>query len=303
MNDTTVISTDGVPTTAAQYIATRPQPNFAPSSCDIIMLQFFCGSILHFLNVGFGVPGNILIIIVMIKDRATNKSVKLALILLAIVDTLVLLTSILMYGISNAVLIDSQKHRVLRYYISTFIRVWMFPLAIMTKTLSIFTVVSMAITRYIAVCWPFKAAKWCSLKYTAIQITIFYITGIALHITEFFEFSMYWNKVGLPYTYYGPLKNTQQYMFYKFTARPIITFYLPLLTLVILNCRLIYALRQASHRRAHMTNEVSGTATSGNSSMGSSGQKRDKKEEGITRMMVLVIGVFILCYFPDAAFR
>ena len=153
-------------------------------------MHFFTGGVLHWLNIIFGVPGNILIIVLMVKDKETNQAAKLTIITLAIIDCFVLLSFITLHALPSVLHMyrTSRISVVISGNITIHIYLWQYPFAIMTKCMSIYTVLCMAITRYITVCWPFKAARWCTLKRTLIQLIGFYIAAVSLHMPDFFEY-------------------------------------------------------------------------------------------------------------------
>ncbi|XP_033733641.1 sex peptide receptor-like [Pecten maximus] len=164
-----------------------------------------------------------------------------------------------------------------------------------SHTASIWLTVYLTLQRYFYVCLPFKARGWCTLRYTVICIVLIYLMAVVVHICRFFVFE-YRNNV-----YFDPWSNTTvEYCrrdYYSWVDIPIyfssylgirIIFiqFVPCVSLIILNCKILHGLQTVTNKRLQLhTNAESNQATV-------------KENIRVTVMIISMAMITLLVEFP-----
>ena len=167
--------------------------------------------------------------------------------------------------------------------------VYLYPTILLTKTAAIWVVVLVAMNRYIIVCLPLRAPRWCTLSNVQIQLAVVLIAAVVYNIPKFAE------KRVVYYTTHTRNNDTLQRPFAIFTRfgemRQFFDVYdtifllifllaLPILTLTVLTIRLVKAMN--AHRRMQL--EM---------------QSRSQQNDGnVTFALVIVVIVFVVCQVP-----
>ena len=233
-----------------------------------------------------GIIGNILSIIVLTR-RVMRSSTYSYLTALAISDTFFLFFTMLIC------LRDTRKpHRgeirwVEPYYAYMF--PFIHPLVITTQITSIWLTLAFTVDRYIMICHPFKAERWCSISRARKVIVGLTIAGILFNLVRFFEYKTQHSE-----------KTTQSNMtFEKPVAidltelgksdgfRMIVHSWLyltcvagiPFLSLLILNIFLIRAVHKSRQRGREIN-------------------AKEKRRNDTTVMLIGVIVIFLICQGP-----
>ena len=183
-----------------------------------------------------------------------------------------------------------------------YVRVYTYPLVFVGQTGTIWLTVIIAASRYIAVCWPYNAAKYCSLSVISKAVAGVLTFSVLYNLPRFFEVcvvlrpnaanftenltssssaaaassSSSWYT--LAYTQFGA---SWFYRVVYFNVFYIITsFVLPLLLLLFLNTRLTMAYRVVQQRRNSLRS------------------RQDHHDRSITLVMIIVVLLFIICNAP-----
>ena len=175
--------------------------------------------------------------------------------------------------------------------------VYVFPLAFIAQTATVWATVLVALNRYIAVCKPYAAARLCTVRQAKVQLSAVLIGSVLYNITKFAEIRLDSEQVaavdgnGTSSAAKGALlpqyTDLGQNMFYLIIYGNI--FYLifmlslPLLMLTILNIRLMRALKELSRKRAEMQSA------------------RQQQDNNVTLVLIVVIIVFTICQSPALA--
>lgn len=251
------------------------------------VVMFYTNSIACGIFTVFGLLGNFLAFLVLHQDKPmTTTSIILR--GLAVSDSLFLISSALykpMLGIYFYT--KSLKWYVFDVYI--YIIPYLKPVMFTFQHTSIWLVVIVAVDRYFAVCKPMKMLSFTHANMRARLIVIGTFLFCALfNLPRYFE----WKTVEVTYTSNGTNKtrdipqktalssNEDYWIAYNLVSLFIIMYVIPMITVAVINSKLICTLRAASRTRLALT-----------------GQARD--ESNVTFVLVVVVLVFIACQTPD----
>lgn len=173
--------------------------------------------------------------------------------------------------------------------------VYVFPLAFVAQTATVWATVLVALNRYIAVCKPFAAARLCTVRQAKAQLSAVLVGSVLYNIPKFAEFRLDrepatakdGNQTMTESALLPQYTDLGQNMFYLIIYGNI--FYLifmlslPLLTLTVLNIRLMRALKELSRKRAEMQSA------------------RQQQDNNVTFVLIVVIIVFTICQSPALA--
>jgi hypothetical protein len=220
-----------------------------------------------------GIIGNILAITVL-RHRRMRSSTSCYLIAQAIFDILVLICSMLFFGLP----VISMSYANLYPYLHPYA----YPAALTAQTGTIYTTVAFTVERYVAVCRPLQASKMCTPKRAIKVILLVTVCSILYNVPRMLEYrhSYYINPetnatvVSYETTSFGSDPIFQKvYLSYMYV--PVI-FLIPFLILSVLNIFLVLAVKKSQRTRAEMN-------------------ARTARENNLTIMVIVVVLVFLIC--------
>ena len=242
-----------------------------------------------------GLIGNTLAIIMMRIDNA-NKMVSFLLKALALADNAYLMSCLLLQTLKAISECTNWIPSLESSY--PYAEPYIWPFASITQTTAVWVVVLVTADRYLAICKPFEKAKYLSSQKTRIVIFLIPLLATIYNIPRFFEryttempdYCLERNRI---LTRPTSLRTNRHYViFYKTGAFFVFRMIIPLLTLTVLNCKLISTLKIAKMDRAMLTN----------SNQSNINRSRSRKDS-FTLILVSVVSVFILCQTPDFLVR
>ena len=242
-----------------------------------------------------GLMGNTLAIIVMRIDNA-NKMVSFLLKALALADNAYLMSCLLLQTLKAISECTNWIPSLKNTY--PYAEPYIWPFASITQTTAVWVVVLVTADRYLAICKPFDKAKYLSSQKTRIVIFLIPLLATIYNIPRFFEhyttempdYCLERNRILTRATTLR--KNRHYVIFYKTGAFFIFRMIIPLLTLTILNCKLMSTLKIAKLDRAKLTNANHNNLNRARS-----------RKDSFTLILVSVVSVFILCQTPDFLLR
>ena len=247
----------------------------------------FCFLIIGSLCI-LGIVGNNIAIIVLQNDKF-HKVTLFLFKALAVADNTVLLLSFMTLSVIYGLLPFINEAFMSRSAVPFIIK-YAHPFAYISHCCTIWITVVLAVYRYIAVCHPVTAMKWCTMFKTRLLIIMLIIVAILFNIPRFFQFEVIgktsWNSVtnttGKIYfvretnigedTLFGIIYN---HILYTVTAVII-----PVIVLVIINGKLICEIKAIKARR-HAVG------------------LKNKVDENITLVLIVIILVVVTCHTPD----
>ena len=150
------------------------------------------------------------------------------------------------------------------------------PLALTAHTATIWVTVLVAVTRYIAICLPFRASRLCTVSKAKKQLAFVLLSAVLFNIPNFIEYRVVYVTYTAKATYSGLLTYKLYYIVYDNILYFIFNLALPIFVLMLLNIRMIIALK--AFRRTWIE-------------MQSLRQQQDNK---ITFVLIIVVTVFII---------
>jgi hypothetical protein len=260
-------------TSRAQYANTCLTYDFV---IEAVMMGIFCI---------FGFVGNSLSMICLSKDKSKTATPFL-LISLEIADTFFLITVVILRVLTSIyqyTLWPESMQGMFPYFGS-----YVFPLALIANMATNYLTILVTVNRYISVCRPYEASNLCSVQQARKQVVVVWILCILYNIPRFFESvvdTRYSPVTGENKTRSFPTEMTlnKVYQYVYGSAMYFIFFFLiPLITLIILNYKLIYALRETQKRRAKLLTHDS----------------HSRSEDDITITLIVVVLVFLISQTP-----
>ena len=242
-----------------------------------VMLGSFC-------FIGF--IGNAISFTILWNDKTKNAT-SFLLRALAVTDTLVLFFSLPLYSFTP---VYPYTHT-MKWYSEAYVELlpYLWPCYLTAYTGTIWLTVLVSLNRYFCVCRPFHSADKCSLPQARKHVCYVAICAIIYNIPRFFEYEKQVLCVGYNESTVtfgiGEFGNNFWYrIIYANGMYFVILLGGPLVALMFLNVRLIFALKKRQRRRE----EMGCTGTGQNNGM----------QQDLTFVLIVVICVFTVCQIP-----
>lgn len=163
------------------------------------------------------------------------------------------------------------------------------PLVYIVQTLTVYVTVLVAANRFIAVCFPFHAHRFCSKNIVKFQLICIVLGAVIYNIPRFFDYNYKvvnhtdpdTNETVMEEVNFGLAGSKAYNIAYENIAYCLFVFLIPLTILIIFNVLLLNELKSAKKHRKSITR-----------------RKPTKEENNITLVMVVIILMFIVCQTP-----
>ena len=153
--------------------------------------------------------------------------------------------------------------------------VW--PILMMTQMSTVWLTVLVSLERYVAICHPLRAASVCTMSKVRKAVISIYAVSIFYNIPRYLEFEVT-EKSLMDKTYIGHHK-VYRYL-YNCVLYSLVLFFVPLVSLVLLNAKLVLALKRGKKQWQSL-------------------QFRQKKEQNLTIIPLTIVLFFFLCGTPS----
>ena len=249
-------------------------------SCTLVT-GFAINSVLAGSICVLGLVGNSVSFLVLNKDRETPVA-SFLLQSLALSDNTFLLLWLLHFSLTDW--FNYFRLAQMRCAGWLYVRLYTYPLLFVGQTCTIWLTVLIAISRYIAICKPYKAAQFTNLRVIRKGVALVVGFSFLYNVPRFFEAKLAVSEDDDRGNYRftrTPLGDSQIYnMIYFDILYYIFCFVLPLLVLAVLNTKLTVAYRVYQRRRRAMR------------------MRTDGMDHNLTLVMIIVVLVFMLCNLP-----
>lgn len=152
---------------------------------DNILLNFIAyGVLLNVIGI-FGILGNIISMIILSRPQMKS-SINYLLIGLARCDTVLIITSILLFGLPS---VYSATGYLFTYYHKVYplIAPFVYPIAMISQTVSVYLTLIVTVERFVAVCHPLQARSLCTCGRARLYVILVIIFSVLYNITRFWE--------------------------------------------------------------------------------------------------------------------
>nr|BAO01090.1 neuropeptide GPCR A40 [Nilaparvata lugens] len=231
-----------------------------------------------------GIIGNIISMIILSRPQMKS-SINYLLIGLARCDTVLILTSIFLFGLPP--IYDYTHTELLRTYnakIYPCVTPYIFPLALTAQTVSVYLTLTVTLERFVAVCHPLRARSLCTYGRARLYVTLIIVFSFLYNLIRFWEANVVQETImedGQNSTIYlvvaSPLRSNPLYIsLYIHWLYLIFIYFLPFTSLAFLNAAIYRQVRRANRERQRLS-------------------RLQRKEIGLATMLLCVVVVFFLC--------
>ena len=250
-------------------------------SCELysfIIYTVFVGAL-----VVVGVIGNSFAFVVFWKESIKSSALFLYQ-CLSLIDSALLLTVFPLYSMESFV--DYTGWLQGYWAIHPYVLVYLLPLALTSQTATIWVTVLVAVNRYSAICLPLRASRWCTASKAKKQLAFVLLFAVLFNIPKFIEYRVEYVTYDNGTTYSAAaaysrlLSHKLYYIVYDNILYFIFNLALPVLILMLLNIRMILALKAFHRKRLEMQSV------------------RQQQDNNITFVLIIIVTVFIICQVP-----
>ncbi|XP_068081537.1 FMRFamide receptor [Anabrus simplex] len=237
------------------------------------------GVLLNVIGI-FGILGNIISMIILSRPQMKS-SINYLLIWLARCDTVLIITSILLFGLPA---IYTYTGAMFTYFFKVYPHLVpaVFPVALIAQTVSVYLTLTVTLERFVAVCHPLQARSLCTYGRARLYVVLIIVFSTLYNLPRFWEvrreleYSEEYNTtvyIVVP----TELRNNHTYIsVYIHWLYLVFLYFLPFSCLAVLNTAIYRQVRKANKERQRLS-------------------RLQKKEIGLATMLFCVVIVFFLC--------
>lgn len=242
-----------------------------------------------------GLVGNTLSIMVM--RRLENRVISLLFMCLAVVDNVYLALCLIIQtgkALGECTLRLSGIQLFLPYA-----EPYIWPIASMAQTATVWMVVLITVDRYLAICRPFNGCRIASKRQALWAVVVIVAASVVFNVPRFFDQTValqsdVCKNVTMPWAAPTAFKSNQTYfVLYHNVTFFICRVFVPLLTVSVLNTCLIVVLQRAREERLALYGHYRPPINA----------RHAGRSDSYTILLVAMVTVFILCALPDFAGR
>ncbi|XP_063231841.1 FMRFamide receptor [Bacillus rossius redtenbacheri] len=246
-----------------------------------ILFQFVTNGVLLNAVGALGVFGNVVSMIILSRPQMRS-SINYLLIGLARCDTVLIITSVLLFGLPA---VFTYTGFLFTYYFKVYphIAPYVFPLALIAQTVSVYLTLTVTLERFVAVCHPLRARSLCTYG----RARLYVLAVIAF--STLYNLPRFWD-VRVSVLGFDERRNTTLYMvepsgmrsnpyyvkIYVHWLYLVFMYFLPFSCLALFNAAIYRQVRRANKERQRLS-------------------RLQKKEIGLATMLLCVVFVFFLC--------
>ena len=217
-----------------------------------VLYAFYTNGILLNIVAFFGILGNIISMIILSRPQMRS-SINYLLIGLARCDTVLIITSILLFGLPA---IDDKTGLLFTYVYKVYphIAPVVFPLALIAQTVTVYLTLTVTLERFVAVCHPLQARSLCTYGRARLYVILIIVFSTLYNLPRFLEASReeHFDKEYNTTVYVisaSPLRQNELYItVYVYWLYLLFIYFLPFAFLAVLNAA-IYRQVSSGFRR------------------------------------------------------
>lgn len=249
---------------------------------DEFVYDFYLYSMaLNFVGV-IGILGNIVTMIILSRPQMRS-SINYLLIGLARCDTVLIIASMLLYGLSS-VYPYSGYMATYYFYIYPNIAPVVYPISAASQTASSYLTLMVSLERYVAVCHPLRARALCTYGRSRYYVAFCAIFAVLYNVCKLWEAQVIAfdsPKLGRIYCVSStPMRRDPLYItLYIHWCYLIVNYFIPFTGLVVFNTLIFRQVRRANRERQRLS-------------------RSEKREIGLATMLLAVVVVFFVLNVP-----
>ncbi|EDV97661.1 FMRFamide receptor [Drosophila grimshawi] len=240
-----------------------------------------CGVMLNIVGI-LGILGNVITMIILSRPQMRS-SINYLLTGLARCDTMLIISSMLLFGIPS---IYPYTGHLFGYfnYVYPFISPAIFPIGMISQTASIYMTFTVTLERYVAVCHPLRARALCTYGRARIYFIVCVCFSLAYNMPRFWEvmqvtYHVPDTDIVLHCVHPSALRRNPTYInIYIHWCYLIVNYIIPFLTVAILNCLIYRQVKRANRERQRLS-------------------RSERREIGLATMLLCVVIVFFMLNF------
>lgn len=226
-----------------------------------------------------GLLGNALAVLVLSRPQMRS-SINCLLVGLAACDTVLILTSVLLFGLT-AVFPYTGRLRYYYYHVCPHLTPYAYPIANAAQTMSVYLTLIVTIERWVAVCHPFRAKALCTSGRARWYVLGTAAFALAYNAPKFFEAEVVRREAADGERVYCVTADlafrTEAYVVvYIHSLYMLVMYLVPFSALALLNACIVRQVRRAQAERARLS-------------------RVQRRELGLATMLLVVVLVFFLC--------
>lgn len=286
------------------------------------LYDFLIETVLMGTLCAFGFVGNLLSAVCLWKDNSKSATPFL-LVSLELADTLFLVTVLLLRVVTSVDTFTGSLPSMI--VLTSYFGKYVYPLAMIAGTGTIYLTVLVTVNRYISVCKPYDASSLCSIPNARKQVVVVWLFSIIFNIPRFFQYEIVEDCQLLVIPLPTPLHasttaaaESEKYeIVWRLRASPtwltldpifqqvyanvlyfLFMFLVPLLSLIVLNYNLIMALRETRRKRENMRSRRFVDPSSADNGRSAASNINSRSEDDITLMLIVVVVIFVVSQSP-----
>lgn len=228
----------------------------------------------------FGIIGNSISMIILSRPQMKS-SINYLLIGLARCDTVLLIISILIYGLPA---IYTYTGALFQYKFIIYPKIirYLFPLSCIAQIVTVYLTLTVTLERYIAVCHPLKARSFCTYGRAQVAVLVIVIFAFIYNLPKFWEIDVYterhWKYNVTVYCIFPTEMRSNEYYItlYIHWMYFFVYYMFPFIALMIFNMAIYRRVRKANRDLQQLS-------------------RHQRREIGLATMLLCVVVVFLIC--------
>lgn len=247
---------------------------------EMNLFQFWMNGVLLNIVGILGILGNILSMVILSRPQMRS-SINYILIGLARCDTVLIITSILLFGLPAVYPYTGYLYYYF-YFIYPSISPFVYPIAMAAQTASIYLTLTVTLERYVAVCHPLKARALCTYGRARIYVVIIIIFALLYNLPRFWEVGVQEYTDDEQFGRFLCIRasdmrlNPEYIKIYIHWLYLVFIYFIPFVSLTIFNGLIYKQVLIANRERQRLS-------------------RTEKREIGLATMLFCVVIVFLLC--------